>query len=314
MKTSLAWLNDYLDKPIDAAEAEDALLGQGFPFDGVDEVSTPSGGVDTLLDVEVTSNRGDALSHVGLAREVAAATGRALKQPPKDEPATGATAVGDITRVEMQNDDACIVYTARVIRGVKIGPSPDWLADRLVGAGLRPVNNVVDITNFVLLETGQPLHAFDIAKLDGGRIVVRNAHAGENFEAIDGTRHTLKPNMLGIADASSAQAIAGVMGGKGSEVTEQTVDVLLESASFDPLSVRSTSRALKLSSDSSYRFERGVSMVGVEAASKRAAAMIVELAGGELAHENPAWVQAADRTRLLLMPDAAEVRAVRAAS
>jgi len=281
MKSSLDWLNAYLDRPAAADEAANALASVGFPDDGIQTITHADGSTDTQLDIEVTSNRGDCLCHLGLARELAAATGRQLHPPDDDLPTRGDSEPVE-ARTAVTNDapDLCPVYTARVITGVKIGPSPDWLARRLEAVGLRPVNNVVDITNFVLLELGQPLHAFDLGKLDGRRIVVRRATPGEKFIAIDGSKHALRDDMLVIADASRPQAVAGVMGGADSQVGDQTTDLLLESAAFDPLSVRRTSRALKLASDSSYRFERGVDPRAVERASRRAAAMIVELAGG----------------------------------
>lgn len=283
MKTSLAWLNSYLDQPITADRAEPLLTDVGFPFDGVDELALSTGAADTLMDVEVTSNRSDCLSHLGLAREAAASGGFRLVPPTFELPAAEGKPVRELTSVELAEPKLCPVYTARVITGVKIGPSPKWLIERVEGAGLRSVNNVVDITNFVLLELGQPLHAFDMARLDGQRIVVRRANKGEQFTAIDDTKHELTEKMLVIADASRAVAVAGVMGGLDSEVTDSTTDILLESAMFEPLSVRSTSRALKLASDSSFRFERGVDPLGVERASQRAAQLIVELAGGTLA-------------------------------
>lgn len=282
MKISLHWLNDYLDPPV-AADApgivDDLLTGHGFPIE--DTVSLADG--DTLFDVEVTSNRGDCLSHLGVARELAAATGATLQRPDCGLPDTAGKPVSEITRVQVREPDACPLYSARVVTGVKVGPSPDWLRAKLQAVGLRPVNNVVDITNFVLLELGQPLHAFDLNKLAGKKVVVRNAEAGEKFTAIDGTKHELRNDMLVIADAEKPQAIAGVMGGADSEVGDDTTDLLLESAIFEPLQVRRTSRALKLASDSSFRFERGVDPAGVERASRRAAALIVELAGGKLA-------------------------------
>ncbi|MEX2670491.1 MAG: phenylalanine--tRNA ligase subunit beta [Phycisphaeraceae bacterium] len=280
MNASLAWLNSYLDRPVTADEADRVLTEVGFPLDGLEE-----GDGDALLDVEVTSNRSDCLSHVGLAREIAAATGRVLNPPAPPEliPPEDAPEVRELTSVENQEPALCPLYTARVIKGVKVGPSPAWLVERLEAVGLRPVNNIVDVTNFVLHEMGQPLHAFDLAKLAGQRIVVRKATAGEAFTAIDGSTHKLRDDMLVIADAERPQAVAGVMGGRDSEVTEGTTDVLLESARFDPLSVRSTSRALKLASDSSYRFERGVDPLGVDRASQRAAELILEVAGGKLA-------------------------------
>lgn len=283
MKTSLAWLNSYLDKPMTAEEAEPQLTGVGFPFDGRDELTLSTGATDTLLDVEVTSNRSDCLSHLGLAREAAGASGRKVVSPDFTLPKATGKRADELAGVECSEPTLCPLYTARVITGVKIGPSPKWLVERIEGAGLRPVNNVVDITNFVLLELGQPLHAFDLAKLDGRKIIVRRAKGGERFTAIDGTKHNLTEKMLVIADASTPVAVAGVMGGLDSEVAENTTDILLESAIFEPLNVRSTSRALKLASDSSFRFERGVDPLGVERASRRAAQLIVELAGGQLA-------------------------------
>ncbi|MEO1235350.1 MAG: phenylalanine--tRNA ligase subunit beta [Planctomycetota bacterium] len=283
MKISLAWLNTYLDPPIAADAVDDLLTSHGFPIEETVPIGDGPAEGDVMFDVEVTSNRGDCLSHVGVAREVAAGTGATLRPPEVELPAPGSERAQQVTSVELRDAAACPTYTARVITGVKVGPSPDWLAARLEAVGLRSVNNVVDVTNFVLMELGQPLHAFDLGKLAGRRVVVRPAEAGEKFAAIDGTKHELRPDMLVIADAERAQAVAGVMGGAESEVDEGTTDVLLESAVFEPLGVRQTSRGLKLSSDSSFRFERGVDPAGVEAASRRAAALIVELAGGTLA-------------------------------
>ncbi|MEM6459434.1 MAG: phenylalanine--tRNA ligase subunit beta [Planctomycetota bacterium] len=282
MKISLDWLNQYLDPPLPAdPDAVDELLtGQGFP---VEETVALDGG-DFMFDVEVTSNRGDCLSHVGLAREAAAGTGGTLKPPAIELPEAGDTDVQAAASVELRGGalPGCPLYTARVITGLQVGPSPDWLVARLEAVGLRSVNNVVDVTNFVLHELGQPLHAFDLGRLAGRKVVVRHAEKGEPFAAIDGTKHELRADMLVIADGQRPQAVAGVMGGAESEVSDTTTDVLLESAVFDPLSVRTTSRALKLASDSSFRFERGVDPAGVERASTRAAALIVELAGGTL--------------------------------
>lgn len=282
MKTSLDWLNSYLDRPADADEVEQLLTDQGLP---IESRETTQGG-DVVLDVEVTSNRSDCLSHVGLAREVAAGSGRALvgvQEEPLLNHEDSSVQVGAVAGVENQNENLCPLYTARVIRGVKVGDSPDWLVKRLEAVGLRAVNNIVDVTNYVLLELGQPLHAFDMAKLKGQRIVVRGALEGESIEAIDGSRHELKAGMGVIADENDPVAIAGVMGGMASRVTQSTVDVLLESAVFDPLSVRGTGRSLKLTSDSSYRFERGVDPQGVDQASRRAAGLICQLTGGTLA-------------------------------
>ncbi|MCC7147080.1 MAG: phenylalanine--tRNA ligase subunit beta [Phycisphaeraceae bacterium] len=279
MKTSLAWLNSYLGPSVELQAAADIFTALGFPTEKWD----PAPGGDWLLDVEITSNRPDLLSHVGLARELAAATGRQLRGPNCALPPAAAGPVEALAKVRNQELELCPVYTARVIRGVKVGPSPQWLVERLQAVGLRSVNNVVDVTNFVLLELGQPLHAFDLNLLDEKTIVVRRAKAGEAFAALDGSNHKLTERMLVIADARKPVALAGVMGGSNSEVGPTTTDVLLESAMFAPLQVRQTSRALKLFSDSSYRFERGIDPAGVELASRRAAQLIVELAGGKLA-------------------------------
>ncbi|MCC7406553.1 MAG: phenylalanine--tRNA ligase subunit beta [Phycisphaeraceae bacterium] len=279
MKTSLNWLNSYLDRPLSVEEAAKLFTELGFPTESWEPV-----GGDWAMEVEVTSNRPDLLSHVGLAREAAAASGRELRGP-----AVGLEGVKVAGKAELfasvRCEDAamCPLYTARVIRGVKIGPSPKWLVERLESVGLRSVNNVVDVTNFVMLELGQPLHAFDLAKLSGHAIVVRRAKKDEPFTAIDQSKHKLVESMLVIADADKPVALAGVMGGLESEVSGGTKEVLLESAVFDPLSVRKASRALRLMSDSSYRFERGVDVAGVERSSRRAARLIAELAGGELA-------------------------------
>ncbi len=278
MKTSLAWLNTYLDRSAALDEATRTLTHLGFPTESWHQV-----GDDWAMEVEVTSNRGDCLSHVGQARDLAAATDRTLRPPNCTLPAAGGGAVESLTSVENHEQGLCPLYTARVIRGVKVGPSPDWLVRRLESVGLRSVNNVVDVTNFVLQEMGQPLHAFDLNLLEGRRIVVRRARGGERFTAIDGSRHELRDDMLVVADAQRPVAVAGVMGGLDSEVSATTTDILLESAIFDPLSVRQASRALKLSSDSSYRFERGIDPLGVDRASCRAAQLIVELTGGTLA-------------------------------
>jgi phenylalanyl-tRNA synthetase beta chain len=190
--------------------------------------------------------------------------------------------VNSVTSVAIDNLALCPHYTARVIRGVKIAPSPAWMQRRLEAVGLRPINNVVDVTNYVMFELGQPLHAFDFDKLSHRRIIVRNAKQGETLVSIDGHERKLTPDMLVIADADRAVALAGVMGGRDSEVSDATVNVLLESARFDPLSIRTTARRLAMKSDSSYRFERGIDPTLPLRASLRAAQLILETAGGEL--------------------------------
>ncbi len=283
MKCGLTWLNSLLDTPVDADVAAEMLTRHGFPVEDREEVALPGGGSDTMLDVEVTSNRGDCLSHMGLAREVAAALGVTLTPPTFTvPPPTALDPAQPLLAVEVRDASLCPIYTARVIEIVEVRPSPMWLRDRLASVGMRSVNSVVDVTNFVLMEMGQPLHAFDLDRLAGNQIVVRSAKKGEGFTALDGTEHVLDPRTLVIADGEKPQAVAGVMGGLESEVSGSTRRIVLESAIFAALSVRNTARRLKLASDSSYRFERGIDPLGVERASRRAASLIVELTGGRL--------------------------------
>ncbi|MDX2081745.1 MAG: phenylalanine--tRNA ligase subunit beta [Terrimicrobiaceae bacterium] len=232
---------------------------------------------DTIVELEITPNRPDWLSHVGVAREIGVFTETPLRPPAIPTPTT--QPAGEAVMLQAPE---CSYYTLRRITGVKVGPSPQWLQDRLQAVGLRPVNNVVDVTNFVLFELGQPLHAFDAAKIHGG-LRVRRAAEDETFRALDGRDYVLDPADLVIADANRAVALAGVMGGEDSGVTESTTDILLESAVFEPSSVRRTSRRLGLISDSSYRFERGVDPETVAAASARATELILQVAGGEAA-------------------------------
>jgi phenylalanyl-tRNA synthetase beta chain len=237
---------------------------------------------DLAIDLEVTSNRPDCLGHIGIAREAAVVLGREVTIPEVKYP-TGTPGAAESTRVEVSCPDLCPRYIARVIRGVKIGPSPEWMRRRLATCGVRAINNVVDVTNYVLLEASQPLHAFDLDKLAEHRIVVRRARPGETIVAIDQKRYELQKDMCVIADANRAVAVAGVMGGFDTEVNDGTTNLLIESAEFDPLSVRRTSRALGLSSPSSYRFERGIDPAGVEWASRRCCQLITETAGGVVA-------------------------------
>lgn len=234
---------------------------------------------DTIFELEITPNRSDLLSHLGIARELAALTKRPLKGATHHgEPSTSTRDAKD-DEIRLDAPEACPYYTARRITGVTVGPSPEWLQKKLTAVGLRPINNVVDITNYVLLEMGQPLHAFDADKLDGG-IRVRLAKENETFLALDGEEYALEPDDLVIADQAKAVAIGGVMGGEDSGVVEGTTNILLESAYFTPSRIRRTSRRLDLSSDSSYRFERGVDPAQTAGASELACKLIVELAGG----------------------------------
>jgi phenylalanyl-tRNA synthetase beta chain len=235
---------------------------------------------DTLLDLEITPNRPDLLSHLGLARELAALTGLPLKNAPDHTTSSTTTRPASASEVQLSAPEACPYYTARVISGVKVGPSPAWLRERLESIGLRPINNIVDITNYVMMEMGQPLHAFDLAKLSGG-IHVRHATEGEKILALDGQEHALKTDDLIIADPCSPLAIAGVIGGQESGVTDATTSILLESAYFTPSHVRRTARQHSLHTDSSYRFERGCDPQQVPGSSELAVKLILELAGGQ---------------------------------
>ena len=239
----------------------------------------PSGGA---LEVEVTPNRGDCLSVLGVAREVAAVTGERVAEPPADYPEAGPP-IADAASVEIADAALCSRYTCSLIRGVSVGPSPDWLRKSLEDAGHRSINNVVDVTNYVMLECGQPLHAFDLDEVRDGRIIVRPAAEGERFASLDGQEHTLRPPMLMIADPERAIGLAGVMGGANSEMTESTRNVLLESATFNAINTRRTVNALKLRTDASLRFEKGLNPELAERALRRATRLILETAGGEAA-------------------------------
>jgi len=234
---------------------------------------------DVVFELEITPNRPDCLSLVGIAREIRAETGNPLKPPTFDLKESGTNA-RDLTSVTIDAPDLCPRYAARVIQSVKVAESPAWLQQRLASVGIGVINNIVDITNFVLMEYGQPLHAFDYDKLTENRIVVRRATDGEHITTLDEVERELTPDMLVIADAEKPVALAGIMGGYDSEITETTCDVLLESAYFNPSSVRATAKALGISTEASYRFERGADPGAVLAALDRAAQLIAELAGG----------------------------------
>lgn len=276
MKISYNWLKDYGKHSLSAEELSERLTNAGLVVDNITAIDK-----DFCLDVEVTSNRPDCLGFIGIAREVDAVTHSGLIIPDVDY-ATVSEDIKDITSVTVKDKELCQRYTARIIRSVNIGPSPEWLQERINTIGLRPVNNIVDITNYVLMESGQPLHAFDFDKLSGNKIIVRRAVNGEVMAAIDGSKCKLTSDMLVIADSKKPVAIAGVMGGKDTEVSDTTKNILLESAFFEPGNVRRTSRKLGISTDSSYRFERRVDPVCVDWASRRAARLIQEIAGGEI--------------------------------
>lgn len=274
MFISYHWLKELTDTKLSPAELRDRLTMVGLAIDAVDEH-----GGDAVLDVEVPSNRPDCLSHVGIAREVTVIERGQLRLPAGEKPKTEGRSAA-LTSVEITDPDLCPRYAGRLVRGVKIGPSPDWLAKRLEAIGQRPINNVADVTNYVLHELGQPLHAFDFEKLRGRRIVVRRAAPGEKLKTLDGVERTLTNDMLVIADAEKAVALAGIMGGEESEISNQTTDVLIESAYFDPNSVRQTARKLGMDTEASRRFERGADREGVLRAQQRCVDLICELAGG----------------------------------
>jgi phenylalanyl-tRNA synthetase beta chain len=262
---------------------EDAVIGQSF----AEYLGRPAG--DVVYDLEITPNRPDWNSVIGIAREVSALTGNPLRLPEITISAEhlAVEPLENLLSVRLEEPELCPRYTARLVRGVNIGPSPEWLRALLEKTGLRSINNVVDVTNFVMLETGQPLHAFDFALLGVGSsgrptIVVRRAAPGEKFTTLDGKDRALEASMLLIADGSKGLALAGIMGGQNSEINDKTVDVLLESASFQPQNTRATSKKLELRTDSSYRFERGTDVNGCEWASRRAAQLIIQTAGGRL--------------------------------
>jgi phenylalanyl-tRNA synthetase beta chain len=272
MIVSLDWLKEYVDLPMKPAELADRLALSGLNHESFS---------DEAIDLEVTSNRPDCLGHIGVAREVSVLWDLPLRAPQPKLPAAMKEGV-KFGGVAIENPELCSVYSAHVLRGVKIGPSPEWQANPLRTQANAVINNVVDVTNYVMFECGQPLHAFDFKHLRGGCIIVRESKPGEKFTAINHQEYELPAGTCVIADAERAVALAGVMGGVDSEVSESTSEILLESAVFDSLSTRNTARRLNLQSPSSYRFERGVDDRGFLWAAERACHMILELAGGEL--------------------------------
>ena len=276
MKVSLNWLKEFVEVPGDARHLKADLTSIGLNTESLQAVAE-----DIVFDVEVTTNRPDCLSHYGVAREMAALYRNRLA--PLDyvckESGTPASAEASI---EILNPELCARYCGRVIRGVEVKPSPDWLARRLEAIGQRPINNVADITNYVLMELGHPLHAFDLTRLEGRKVIVRSARPGEQLQTLDGVGRTLTASDLVIADSTRPVALAGVMGGEESEISEETHTVLLESAWFDPVSIRRTSKSQGLHTEASHRFERGADIDMVPVALDRAAMLINELAGGEI--------------------------------
>lgn len=275
MKINYSWLKEYIDVKKPVGETAELLTKSGSEVKAVEKI-----GDDLVMDIEITPNRSDCLSYVGIARELAALTGKEIKMPPmrirekisKEAPFT----------VEIKDKDLCPRYTARLIRNVKVAKSPAWLEKKIISMGLRPVNNVVDITNYVLFELGQPMHAFDYDKIEGSAVIIRRAVPSEKIVSIDQTERMLDKDMLVIADREKTIAIGGVIGGLDTEVAGNTKNVLLESAYFNPVSVRKTSFKLSLMSESSYRFERGVDPGTVLPASERTALLMADICGGEI--------------------------------
>ncbi len=279
MKINYSWLTELVDVKRKPADLAKKLTMAGLAVDSIEKHATAP--FDNVFDLDLTSNRPDCLSHFGIAREVAAIAGSAARFPTFKLNQSQIQA-SSVAGVEINDFDLCPRYTARVIRGVKVGPSPDWLISRLESVGVRSINNVADITNYVLFELGHPLHAFDLDRLGGAKIIVRRARLGEKLVTLDGIERELGTDMLVIADDERAVALAGIMGGADSEITAETTNVLLESAYFLPSSVRRTARALGMNTEASYRFERGTDYEMAVRANDRAAALIAELAGGEV--------------------------------
>ena len=281
MITSRNWLADYVSLPNSIAELTNRLTLSGLNLEEYHDVSAGLTSPDIAIDLEVTSNRPDCLGHIGIAREISV-----LFQQPLRIPSAAVTEssqpVADAVSVRIESDDLCPEYHARLIRGVRIGPSPAWLRDRLAAVGINSVNNVVDVTNYVMLECGQPLHAFDFDKLNSQQIIVRRAAPGEKIRAIDQRDYELNPSMCVIADAQRPVAVAGVMGGLDTEISNTTTSVLIEAAAFSSMSVRATARALRLHSPSSYRFERRTDRRNLDWASRRCCELILQIAGGSL--------------------------------
>ncbi len=276
MRISYSWLKEFVDIPEMPAQLAARLTDVGLALDALDTV-----GGDAIFEFDVATNRPDCLSHIGIARETSVIYRSPLRRPTIEFQESSRHAT-DVISISIADPELCSRYCGRYMAGVKIAPSPDWLKARLESLGIRSINNVADVTNYVLLETGQPLHAFDADTLAGGQIIVRRAGIDEELTTLDGVTRKLSPSVLLIADAKRGIAVAGVMGGAETEITPDTTNVLIESANFDPLSIRKTSRMLGLSTEASYRFERGADIEMAHLACDRAAAMIQQLAGGQI--------------------------------
>lgn len=278
MGVSLNWLKEYIDYDWTPEELAHRLTMAGIAIEGVEQMED-----DCIMDLDLTPNRGDCLGMINLAREIAALNGNKIRIAPVSIKENGEK-IGDYIAVDLADPDLCRRYAARLVKNVVIRESPGWMQKALINSGIRPINNIVDITNYVMLETNQPLHAFDYHLLEGQdkKIVVRRAQAGESFVTLDETERSLDSEMLVITDSRRAIALAGVMGGFNTEIKDDTRDVLIESAWFLGPNIRRTSRRLALRTDSSQRFEKGTDINGVIYAVNRAAALMQELADGEV--------------------------------
>ena len=272
MRFSRNWIGEYVELPGDEQLSE-ALSMLGLVVDDMQ-----SRGGDVILDLDIASNRPDLMNHLAVARELALALGLELNPPAAEFDADG-PAIDDIAAVRIEEPEGCSRFVARAVVDVEVGPSPDWLGERLESIGLRPINNVVDVTNFVMWEMGRPMHAYDLDLLSGSELVVRGARREEKLLTLDEVERTLGPRDLVIADTERAVGLAGVMGGEGTGVTEKTRRVLLECACFAPGSIRAMARRHGMHTDASHRFERGHSTAGIMAATDRAVALIAELLG-----------------------------------
>jgi len=276
MKISLSWLREFVDVPSDPRKLKAELT-----LIGLNVESFAAAGEDWVLEVEVTTNRPDCLSHYGVARELATLYRKPLRRP-EFRVREASTPVDGTASIEIADPDLCARYCGRVVRNVEVKPSPPWLEQRLEAVGQRAINNVADVTNYVLLELGHPLHAFDLARLRQGKIIVRRAKPGEPLRTLDGVDRILGAENLVIADTERPVALAGVMGGEESEISSRTRTVLLESAWFQPLSIRRTSKSQGMHTEASHRFERGADVEMAPLALERAAALITQVAGGEI--------------------------------
>ncbi|MCI4398284.1 MAG: phenylalanine--tRNA ligase subunit beta [Acidobacteria bacterium] len=277
MRFPLSWIGQYVDLPADEAAAARLFTLSGSEVEGMEAVEG-----ETVFEFGITVNRPDCMNVYGLAREASALLEKPLRAI-EAGCAEDVASVSSLTSVTVEAKDLCPRYRARLVTGARVGQSPAWMQKRLIQCGLRPINAVVDATNYVLLEMGHPLHAFDLAALKERRIVVRRARAGEKITTLDGFERKLGPEMLVIADSEKAAAVAGVMGGASTGVTMMTRDILLEGAVFDPVNIRRTSKALGMHTDASHRFERGVDFNGPEAALDLCARLITETCGGKVA-------------------------------